>query len=332
MLNRIKPDPEIKQTITLAPAHGKDREEWLSHRDKMESSGRLRSRVGERPQRIMSLRRRLFRFFHLGSAPIYIPFLHNYLMARTSRLKMSEHDIAIKNLPPEFENYRILHLSDLHFGGVAGLEASLLNILSGVKADLIVLTGDYLDGFNDSPKNMRAPLQNIIDTVEISDGILAVLGNHDSWRSVEILESLGMHVLVNETAFVGRHKSQLTFTGTDDPSYYFTENAVHSLSNTEGNCRIALCHSSELADIAATNGFSLYLSGHTHGGQICLPGGKALHVDLQCFPKYHEGLWFHGEMVGYTSIGAGASILPYRFFKQAEISMLRLRSSYNAEQ
>jgi predicted MPP superfamily phosphohydrolase len=84
-------------------------------------------------------------------------------------------------------------------------------------------------------------------------------------------------------------------------------------------------------DVAADNGYRLYLCGHTHGGQICLPGGIPIILHLRHGRRYYRGLWHYGRMTGYTGQGAGTVGLPVRFNTQSEITVLRLvRRQYSA--
>ena len=89
--------------------------------------------------------------------------------------------------------------------------------------------------------------------------------------------------------------------------------------------RIALVHSAEIADHAAAAGFGLYLCGHTHGGQICLPNGRSLFTRLRRCHFGARGEWRAGAMIGYTSNGLGVGEVPLRFNCRGEIAMITLR-------
>ena len=89
--------------------------------------------------------------------------------------------------------------------------------------------------------------------------------------------------------------------------------------------RILLQHSPELLDEAAAASVALYLCGHTHGGQICLPGGIPLMTNIRTPRRYASGLWQHGDMTGYTSVGVGVSVMPLRFFSKGEVAVITLR-------
>ena len=101
--------------------------------------------------------------------------------------------------------------------------------------------------------------------------------------------------------------------------------APAALADMPGGYRILLKHSPELLDEAAAANVSLYLRGHTHGGQICLPGGITIMTNIRAPRRYASGLWRHGDMAGFTTIGAGVSVMPLRFFSEGEVAVITLR-------
>ena len=106
----------------------------------------------------------------------------------------------------------------------------------------------------------------------------------------------------------------------------YTDAARQALAGAPEGFKIALIHSPELADAAAENGYQLYLAGHTHGGQVCLPGGWPIITHMNRYRRYARGLWRHGDMRGYTSTGVGVSGLPVRFNTRGEVALITLRS------
>ena len=121
-----------------------------------------------------------------------------------------------------------------------------------------------------------------------------------------------------------RVEDALHLTGLDDVHRFYTASASAALEAApEGFC-IALVHSPEIVDRAAVR-HRLYLTGHTHGGQICLPGGRPLATGLRRHHDLASGLWRHGEMMGYTSRGVGTCILPIRTHCPGEIAVVTLR-------
>jgi uncharacterized protein len=88
-----------------------------------------------------------------------------------------------------------------------------------------------------------------------------------------------------------------------------------------------LSHTPEIYRQAAHAGFDLLVSGHTHGGQICLPGGIPITLDSVLPRHMGSGPWKHGNMLGYTSVGVGTSVVPVRINSLPEITLHHLQRS-----
>jgi predicted MPP superfamily phosphohydrolase len=153
-----------------------------------------------------------------------------------------------------------------------------------------------------------------------------ILGNHDPLEMVLDLERDGLPILLNETAEIRRGGDSLWIAGVDDPHYFQT----HDLAGTRKKAPadafvILLSHSPETYAEAAAHGFALQLSGHTHGGQICLPGGRHVVVPCKSPRRFIAGAWQHGSLQGYTSRGAGACGVAARWNCPPEITLHTLR-------
>ena len=242
-------------------------------------------------------------------------------------IRLNRLDLAFQDLPPEFDGFRILHLSDLHVDFLPETLDAALDLVSGERIDICVLTGDYRKRVSGPFEHILPDFERLLAQVQAPDGVYATLGNHDCADMVPAFESMGIEVLVNETRRIQRGTAQISLTGTDDVHYYYTEAASAALDTAPEGFKIALVHSAELADVAADAGFRLYLAGHTHGGQICLPGGKPIITHMTSHRRYASGLWRHGPMVGYTTTGVGVSGLPVRFNTHGEVVVLTLHRS-----
>lgn len=234
-------------------------------------------------------------------------------------------DLRFDALPAEFDGYRIMHLTDLHLDGHPEMPGRIARLIDGVPCDLCVLTGDYRFHVHGPWDRVTEGFEKILPVVSAADGVLAVLGNHDAADMAEMLESLGTRVLVNQTETLARGGASIHVTGVDDPHYYFTAAALRALSEAPGGFRVALVHTPGLCREAAAAGIGLYLCGHTHGGQVCLPGGKPIITHAGGFRRYASGLWRIGPMLGYTGRGAGFSGLPVRFNCPPEVTVFTLR-------
>jgi len=240
-------------------------------------------------------------------------------------IRLRELDLTFSNLPKNFHGFSILHLSDLHLDGAEGLAQSIIATIGDREVDLCVFTGDYRTKLHGLNKHIMIELQYLVDNIKSRHGFLGVLGNHDDCHMVNPMEQMGIHMLINSNCLIERGGERIQFIGTDDVHYYYTDQALHCLEQAEKEFSIALVHSPELFDLAAAMGVDLYLCGHTHAGQVCLPGGIPLLTHLNRGRVHYRGKWRHGEMQGVTSAGTGTSGIPVRFNTQGEILIHYLR-------
>jgi predicted MPP superfamily phosphohydrolase len=239
-------------------------------------------------------------------------------------VELRRHEVVLPRLPAAFNGFTLLHLSDLHLDMSAALVDVLVERLAGLDCDACVLTGDYrfrtFGGFDDALRAFERLRR------QLPAPVYAVLGNHDSIRMVPRLEDLGVRVLLNELVAFERGGNALFLAGIDDAHYFRTRSllkAAHDLP-AEG-CAILLSHTPEPYRHAAHAGFDLMLAGHTHGGQICLPGGIPVLTDCAAPRSFARGAWRYRGMAGYTSVGCGASIVDVRLNCRPEITLHRLR-------
>jgi predicted MPP superfamily phosphohydrolase len=242
-----------------------------------------------------------------------------------AELACSEIELAFADLPQAFDGFQILHLSDLHLDGNQGLVERILALLDGREVDLCVLTGDYRTELHGPIRETMDGLRRIVSGVRSRHGFLGILGNHDDCHMVAPMEEMGIRMLINESVQIQRQGQRLQFIGTDDVHYYYTEQALHALEAARDAWSVALVHSPELYDVAARMGAALYLCGHTHGGQVCLPGGIPILTHLNRGRGFFRGVWSYRGMQGVTNVGAGTSGIPVRFNTQGEIVILTLR-------
>jgi predicted MPP superfamily phosphohydrolase len=235
-------------------------------------------------------------------------------------------DVFPKALPESFRGYRILHLSDLHLDSMEGIGERIARKIEPLSCDLCVITGDFRYARHGAYKQILPPLRKIVSAVNPTDGIHAVLGNHDTQAMVEDVETLGIRLLTNETRTICRDGQHLHIIGVDDPHDYYTENAAECVTNApRDGFRILLAHSPELYPLADANAVGLYLCGHSHGGQICLPGGLPLMTCLDRGKRFYRGVWKYGNVVGHTSPGCGTAKIPIRFNCNPETTVLTLK-------
>ena len=236
--------------------------------------------------------------------------------------------LALAGLPAAFQGYRILHLADLHLDAAPGVPAAILETVAGLEVDLCVCTGD-LRAADRGPfveTHILEPLAALRRSIRAADGFLATLGNHDCAEMAPALARLGYDLLLNQSRRLRRGGTEILVTGIDDVHRYYTPAAAAALGALDpATFGLVLVHSPEFADQAATAGYALYLCGHSHGGQVCLPGGRPIITNLPRRDRHlSSGLWRHLAMTGYTSPGAGLSSLPVRFNCPPEVTLFVL--------
>jgi uncharacterized protein len=237
-----------------------------------------------------------------------------------TRLQVRRNRVALPGLPAAFEGFRILHLSDLHLDMEPRNVEALCAQLPALDSDLCVLTGDYR-------AKTFGPYDRVLSAMfrvrqDLKAPALAVLGNHDTLDFVPAFESMGIRCLLNESESIERQGERIYLAGVDDAHYYQVHNLDKAAADIpDGAVAILLSHTPEIYRHAAHCGFDLMLCGHTHGGQICLPGGFPLTWDAHCPRRLAAGAWRHGDMLGYTSVGAGTSVVNARLNCPPEITV-----------
>jgi len=246
--------------------------------------------------------------------------LYQRAMRNAHRLVTVQHTAALPRLPAGFHGYRILHLSDLHIDVSEQTAHALIEAVRGVEYDLCVLTGDYR--FRTTGESATT-LRNLARLrASLSGDVYAVLGNHDSVLMLPELEDMGIRVLMNESVVLERGSQRLYLAGIDDAHFFGVENFEKALDGVPPEAAtVLLSHTPEVYRQAAHCGIDLLLCGHTHGGQICLPGGIPMLLDARIPRRFGRGPWRYHDMLGYTSAGAGTSIVEVRLNCPPEITL-----------
>jgi predicted MPP superfamily phosphohydrolase len=239
-------------------------------------------------------------------------------------IQVKHNDVGSLTLPLAFDGFTLLQISDLHVEQSEGAMRRLSELIPTLEYDLCVLTGDYrgptfgpFDGALAGMKRLRAGLR---------EPLYGVLGNHDTIRMVPALEELGIRMLLNECVPIARDGQTIYVAGIDDAHYFRVDNIEKAAAEIpHDGFSVLLSHTPEIYRQAAHAGFDLLLGGHTHGGQICLPGSIPITLD-SVLPRYMgAGAWKYHSMIGYTSVGAGTAIVPVRINCLPEITLHHLR-------
>jgi predicted MPP superfamily phosphohydrolase len=298
-------------------------EDWAARRRAIATGRYWSSPNGPRSRWRHGLFSRLLGVF--GGALRLTPF-HARGLRNALDLRLTELELRLPGLPQAFDGYRVLHVSDTHLDTLPAVADAAVPLLKGLEVDLLALTGDVHGMARHALDLSVEPLARVVDGVRVRDRRLAVLGNHDPVEMVEALERLGFETLVNRSVMLQRGAQSVHITGLDDVHHFYQPAARRALDEPQDGFRIALVHSAEMADHAAAAGVGLYLCGHTHGGQICLPGGRPIFTQLTRCRYAASGVWRHGAMIGYTSPGLGVSPPTLRFNTRGGAALITLRT------
>jgi len=236
-------------------------------------------------------------------------------------------DIPLAGLSASLAGFTIVQISDIHVGPTikGDYVAAIVERVNGLDADLIAITGDVVDGSVLQLSSHTAPLARL----RARHGTYVVTGNHEYYSGalewMAEFRLLGLRGLMNEHVVIEHDGARLVVAGVTDYSAGSFDLAQRSdplaalAGSPEGIPRILLAHQPRTAPAAASVGFDLQLSGHTHGGQFW-PWN--LLVGLQ--QPFTAGLHRLGRLWVYTSRGTGYWGPPKRFGAPSEITLLRL--------
>jgi predicted MPP superfamily phosphohydrolase len=273
-------------------------------------------------------------FFHIENLTLSHVAIRAILMAsglywrgvgNAAKVEMRENRILSPRLPRAFDGFTILQLSDLHVEMSEAAMERVLGLLKDARYDMCVLTGDYRAktwGPHDAAVSGVARVR-----AAIRGEVYGVLGNHDTIRMVPGLEAMGIRMLLNESEIIERAGERVHLAGIDDAHFYRMDNLEKAAADIPHDAfSILITHTPEIYRQAAHADFDVLLSGHTHGGQICLPGRIPITLDSVLPRSLGAGPWRYHDMIGYTSVGAGSSVVPVRFNCPPEITLHRLQS------
>jgi predicted MPP superfamily phosphohydrolase len=237
-------------------------------------------------------------------------------------------EINISRLPSPFQGYRIVHISDIHYGQWISADRlmGVVSLINQQKPDIVAITGDFVSYSGENVEDLITGLKEI----RARDAALAVLGNHDYWldakRIRSILSESNIMELNNDVYTVNREGYALHIAGVD--SITMKKNQLDKVLQklSSNGPAILLAHEPDFAEISAeTKRFSLQLSGHSHGGQFVIPKLGTLFRGDRC-RKYPLGRYQVGDMVLYTNRGIGTNTFWIRVNCAPEITVIDLQS------
>ena len=261
-----------------------------------------------------------------------------WLIYENSILNITTYDVSSKDLPKEFEGFKIAQISDFHNTQLGEDNDVIIDKLKEEKPDIIVITGDYIDCRNpdlDCAERLTKRLVGIAPTYYCT-------GNHESRLPSELklleesFEKNGVKVLRNKKQLIKKGSSSIRICGIDDPDFFGINmpqedveakliKRINALEKDDGKYCILLSHRPELFELYCKTGINLVMTGHAHGGQIRLPFiGPLFSPSEGLFPKYAEGVHTNQITTMIVSRGLGQSQFPLRVNNSPELVFVTL--------
>ncbi|MBN1505951.1 MAG: metallophosphoesterase [Sedimentisphaerales bacterium] len=275
----------------------------------------IRARMRNRSQtRIFSTKPAVF--LHVLAAIGIVCLLYGYLI---EPYRIEVNTMTVRTPKLSRDRFRIVQISDLHCDDKPRNEGRAVQMISEIKPDVIVATGDYLNRFSAKPR-----LQGMLRRLDAPLGKFAIKGNFEvgRWSDPALLESTGFRWLERDTVIVSKGDDAIRISGLSLDSFQEWRSVLQAVP---GDCfHVFLFHTPDLVEDIRGLGVDLYLCGHTHGGQVALPVYGAL-VTLSKFgKKYESGRYeVEGTML-YVNRGLGMERMPapqVRFCSRPEIAV-----------
>lgn len=245
-----------------------------------------------------------------------------YGIINARNVRVAEITVALPNLPPAWQERRAVWISDAHLGPVRniGFARRLADMANELKPDIVFIGGDLFDGAAGDLEKLAAPFGNIA----APPGVYFITGNHEgfgeSGKYSEAARRVGMRALENETVDIdGLRIIGVGYAEAGEKENF--RNILRSVNLDKGKPSILLKHSPFYIEVGEEEGISLQLSGHSHAGQI-FPMG---YITSRIFKNYDYGLKKYGNMIVYTSSGAGTWGIPMRAGSQSEIVAINFK-------
>lgn len=255
-----------------------------------------------------------------------------YGFAEASGFEVTRPTLPIPNLPLPFEGLRIAFLTDIHYGPYTELAfiAKAVRTALSLQPDLILLGGDYS---HREAKYIR-PCFEVLKELTAPLGVFGVLGNHDYTDGVEDtrreMRRAGVRELTNDGVWLTRGGERVRLGGVDDLWWGNPDVGMALGEATIQDTCLLLSHNPDFVETLADPRVGLVLSGHTHGGQLAVPGMVNPFIPSRYGDKYAQGVVEGPTARVYVSRGLGTTGLPVRYNCPPELTLLTLRTPTEA--
>lgn len=272
------------------------------------------------------------------------------LVIEPNRLVVREYDLKIEKWSQQLDGFKIVAISDIHGGSNFVTEEKIREVVllaNAQEADIIILLGDYLSRSNFDRTEVRMPMETIaqnLQGLQAKYGVYAVIGNHDNeFKNINVrdeLEKVGYKVLENEIVSIEKNGQTIRILGIHDilkvvsnwnKSSKDLKTVIENYKTQDGNL-IVLGHNPDSIvymseELSISKDLSIFLAGHTHGGQCKFPIIGTPIVPSEFGQKYASGFIQDKGIDMFVTPGVGMSFLPVRFGVPPEISVLRIYSN-----
>lgn len=258
-----------------------------------------------------------------------------FLYRQNNAICINKISIESDTIPSAFDDYKIVHLSDLHNQAFGKNKEKLLQQIQKINPDIIVLTGDLID----SKRVGDEASLTLVKKLPEHYPVYFVAGNHEAWSDQfatlsKKMEKSNVTLLRNEAIVLEKEQEHIYLLGIDDPSFQAGANeekiVALNLANTlrdatPDSYKILLSHRPEHLAVYAQEKIDLIFSGHAHGGQFRLPFiGGLVAPNQGWFPAFTGGVYTELSTQMVVSRGLGNSIIPIRLFNRPEIVVVTL--------
>jgi uncharacterized protein len=266
-------------------------------------------------------------FLRLATVATATPLLATgYALAQTTDLHIDHQRISLPNLPSGLVGKRVAFLTDIHHGPHISLDfiRAAVRTTQILNPDFIVLGGDYISESN----KYIGPVFDVLKQLSAPMGVYGVLGNHDHRHGVaevrQAMKRANITELSNRGVRLQWKGDSLWLGGVDDMWYGQVDINAAMNGQRPNEASILLSHNPDIVERLNDQRIGLVLSGHTHGGQVVLPGLGAPMIPSRYGMKYAHGLVEGPFNRVYVSSGIGVSVVPFRTNCRPEITIIEL--------
>ena len=259
------------------------------------------------------------------------------IISQNKKLKVRKTTLKFDKLPQAFDNYKIAQVSDIHCDRVGLSDLSFIKKIKDFNPDIIVITGDVLDSYN----NDMDIAYNILSQLAIIAPCYFVSGNHELRLPKEydelqnIMKKLNITYMHNSNLLITKNNESINLVGVEDYNFFKNEDKLNHRANfiktleelySPNHFNILLSHRPEKFPIYADIKYNLIFSGHAHGGQWRIPFVGGIFSPSQgFFPKYTNGNYVLEDSTLIVSQGLGNSSFPIRINNRIELVLATLK-------